>query len=165
MRRYPRLSCLGVLVGSERREDNRVLRRATINGAQVDFTPSTTDLHRLLGGLREAGALLLDNGATCVMPATFQYRELGRGDLGKLRLGPEGFVKDASDISVNTGHPQGGNPMSRERSLGVVDQRFCVHGCKNLYVCDASVFPSAITVNPQLTVMALAHLAGSSYIA
>jgi choline dehydrogenase-like flavoprotein len=27
----------------------------------------------------------------------------------------------------------------------------------NLHVLDASVFPTAITVNPQLTVMALAH--------
>jgi choline dehydrogenase-like flavoprotein len=164
MERYRRLSCLGVLVGSDRHEDNRVLKRPTLNGAQVDFTPSTSDLNRLLAGLREAGELLLENGATCVMPATFRYRELQRGDLETLRLGPGGIVKDASDISVNTGHPQGGNPMSRERSLGVVDHRFRVHGYENLHVCDASVFPSAITVNPQLTVMALAHLAGSAHI-
>jgi len=34
-----------------------------------------------------------------------------------------------------------------------------VHGYENLYVCDASVFPSSLTVNPQLTVMSLAHYA------
>jgi choline dehydrogenase-like flavoprotein len=165
MARYDRLSCLGVLVGSERRDCNRVLKRATLNGAQVDFTPSPADLDGLLAGLREAGMLLLENGATCVMPATFRYWELRGGDLEKLRRGPGGVVKDASDISVNTGHPQGGNPMSRDVALGVVDERFRVHGYENLHVCDASVFPSAITVNPQLTVMALAHLAGSTYIA
>jgi choline dehydrogenase-like flavoprotein len=165
MERYQRLSCLGVLVGSERREDNRVLRRSTLNGAQVDFTPSTGDLDGLLTGLREAGELLLQNGATCVMPATFRYWELGRGDIEKLRLGRGGIVGDASDISVNTGHPQGGNPMSRDRGLGVVDERLRVHGYENLHVCDASVLPTAIRVNPQLTVMALAHLAGSAYIA
>jgi choline dehydrogenase-like flavoprotein len=55
--------------------------------------------------------------------------------------------------------------MSQDPSLGVVDERFRVHGFENLHVCDASVFPSAITVNPQLTVMALAHLAGSKYVA
>ena len=165
MERYNRLSCLGVLVGSEPQERNRVLKRATMNGAQVDFTPSTVDLDGILHGLREAGELLLENGATCVMPATFRYWELRNGDLEKLRRGPGGIVKDASDISVNTGHPQGGNPMSRDRRLGVVDERFRVHGYENLHVCDASVFPSAITVNPQLTVMALAHLAGSTYIA
>jgi choline dehydrogenase-like flavoprotein len=41
----------------------------------------------------------------------------------------------------------------------VVDEQFRVHGTENLYVCDASVFPSSITVNPQLTVMALADYA------
>jgi choline dehydrogenase-like flavoprotein len=34
-----------------------------------------------------------------------------------------------------------------------------VHHWDNLYVCDASVFPTAVTVNPQLTVMALADYA------
>jgi len=165
MRRYDRLSCLGVLVGSEPREGNRVLKRpALVNGAGIDVSLSDADLDRILAGLREAGELLLENGATCVMPATFRYWELRDGNLETLRRGPGGIVRDASDISVNTGHPQGGNPMSRDRSGGVVDERFRVHGLENLHVCDASVFPTAITVNPQLTVMALAHLAGSTYI-
>jgi choline dehydrogenase-like flavoprotein len=51
--------------------------------------------------------------------------------------------------------------MSRNPALGVVDERFRVHGYENLYVCDASVFPSSITVNPQLTVMALADYAAA----
>ena len=34
-----------------------------------------------------------------------------------------------------------------------------MRGLDNVYVCDASVFPSSITVNPQYTVMALAHYA------
>jgi choline dehydrogenase-like flavoprotein len=40
-----------------------------------------------------------------------------------------------------------------------VDEHFRVNGFENLFVCDASVFPSPITVNPQLTVMALARYA------
>jgi GMC oxidoreductase len=31
---------------------------------------------------------------------------------------------------------------------------------RNLYVCDASVFPTSVTVNPELTVMALAEYPG-----
>ena len=34
---------------------------------------------------------------------------------------------------------------------------FRVHGYDNLYIADASVIPSSLTVNPQLTVMGLAH--------
>jgi len=40
-----------------------------------------------------------------------------------------------------------------------VDPEFRVYGYDNLFVCDASVFPGSIGVNPQLTVMALADYA------
>jgi choline dehydrogenase-like flavoprotein len=68
-------------------------------------------------------------------------------------------LRDNSEVSVNTAHPQGGNCLSQNPGKGVVDSNFNVHGVENLFVCDASVFPSPITVNPQLTVMALAHYA------
>ena len=50
---------------------------------------------------------------------------------------------------------------SARTAKGVVDPDFRVHGYRNLYVCDASVFPTSIGVNPQLTVMALADYAVS----
>src|SRR5947209_2758849 len=161
MHRYDRLGCLGVLVGSTR-NGNRVLRRRSpLSGAEIDFTPSIPDLRRLLRGLREAGELMLAAGAECVMPATFMYHELRTAqELQALEIGA--LVRDATDISVNTGHPQGGNPISRDPARGVVDPTLRVHGFDNLHVCDASVFPTAITVNPQLTVMALAHYAASA---
>jgi choline dehydrogenase-like flavoprotein len=49
--------------------------------------------------------------------------------------------------------------MSSNPKKGVVDSTFRVYGTENVYVCDASVFPSSITVNPQLTVLALAAYA------
>lgn len=41
----------------------------------------------------------------------------------------------------------------------VVDMECRVHGTANVLVTDASVFPSCIRVNAQLTTMALAHYA------
>jgi choline dehydrogenase-like flavoprotein len=164
MNRYNRLACLGVIAGSTRDDNNRVLRNRTFVGSEIAFTPSEHDLGVLLTGLREAGKLLLDAGAECVMPATFAYHELRtEAELQRLKVG--GLVQDASDISVNTGHPQGGNPIGRQPRTGVVDETLRVHGYDNLFVCDASVFPTAITVNPQLTVMALAHYAATNHIA
>ena len=74
------------------------------------------------------------------------------------------LIKSDTDILLGTGHPQGGNAMSKDRGRdgkrgGVVSPDFQVYGYDNLYVCDASVFPSSIGVNPQLTVMALAEYA------
>jgi choline dehydrogenase-like flavoprotein len=49
--------------------------------------------------------------------------------------------------------------MSNDPATGVVDAHFKVYGYDNLFVCDASVFPTSLGVNPQVTVMALAHYA------
>ncbi|MGH9920367.1 MAG: GMC family oxidoreductase, partial [Nitrososphaerales archaeon] len=59
-------------------------------------------------------------------------------------------------MSIGSGHPQGGNRMGGAGQKSVVDSRSRVHGFDNLFVCDASVFPTSLGVNPQLTVMALA---------
>jgi cholesterol oxidase len=56
----------------------------------------------------------------------------------------------------------GGCAVSNDPSHAVVNTDFRVHGYDNLHLCDASVFPSAAGVNPQLTVMALAWIAADS---
>jgi choline dehydrogenase-like flavoprotein len=63
-------------------------------------------------------------------------------------------------VAPGTGHPRGGNRLSKNASQGGVNPAFRVFVYDNLYVCDASVFPISIGVNPQLTVMALADYTG-----
>jgi choline dehydrogenase-like flavoprotein len=40
--------------------------------------------------------------------------------------------------------------------FSVVNSYCKFYGIENLFVCDASVFPTSVGVNPQITVMALA---------
>jgi choline dehydrogenase-like flavoprotein len=73
------------------------------------------------------------------------------------------ILKDAvrnnpDGLMLGSAHPQGGNKMGDNTDECVVDSDCKVYGFKNLYVCDASVFPTALGVNPQLTVMALATI-------
>jgi choline dehydrogenase-like flavoprotein len=91
------------------------------------------------------------------MPNTFNYYEYR--DIPDLKERIRKDVKASRDISTGTGHPQGGNVMSNDPATGVVDSGFKVFGFENLFVCDASVFPTSLGVNPQVTVMALAHYA------
>ena len=65
-------------------------------------------------------------------------------------------IRTMRDLQCGSSHPQGGNPMSDDRTLGVVDTDFAVHDFDNAFVCDASVFPDAFGVNPMNTIMALA---------
>ena len=159
MERYNRMTCLGVLVGTRAR-GNRVLRRHDpLTGSDFKFAPSPPELERLRAGLRTAARILFEAGAVRVMPITYHELDLHPGDdLAEL----DRVLAADGELSLNTAHPQGGNAISEDPKLGVVDPAFRVHGFDNLRVCDASVFPTAITVNPQLTVMALAHHAATN---
>jgi choline dehydrogenase-like flavoprotein len=55
-----------------------------------------------------------------------------------------------------TNHEIGGARMGNDPKRSVVDSNCRTHDVPNLYVVDASVFPSASEKNPTLTIMALA---------
>ena len=56
----------------------------------------------------------------------------------------------------NAHHHAGTTRMARDPRHGVVDPDGRVHGTRNLFVCGASVFPTAGFANPTLTIVALA---------
>jgi len=70
----------------------------------------------------------------------------------------------AEQLGLGSGHPQGGMRMHREPELGAVGPDYRVHGIGNLYVSDASVFPTTITVNPRWLVMAIVWAAGGEIV-
>ncbi len=152
MRRYSHMGCAGAVIGT--RPDATVGLSWPGRNTKLRWSPHPGDLERLVKAIKLAGRIFLAAGATRVMPNTFRYLEFTRPEqLDTL----DTVVRDNTDINLNSAHPQGGNAISRDPAKGVVDERFRVHGAEGLYVCDASVFPSSITVNPQLTVMALAE--------
>jgi choline dehydrogenase-like flavoprotein len=151
MRRYPHLAAVGVLVGTE---GNARVTQALTGGPGIEYTPAKRDLTTLARGLRMLGEILFAGGARRVMLNSWGYEELtNRGQLDWI----DQIAFEPGYLALGTGHPQGGNAMSRDPRKGVVGPDFRVHGYRNLYIADASVIPSSLTVNPQLTVMGLAH--------
>lgn len=59
--------------------------------------------------------------------------------------------------SVGAHHYTGTCSMMAKEYGGVVDEKLRVYGCRNLRVCDASIFPITPPVNPQATVYAVAE--------
>jgi choline dehydrogenase-like flavoprotein len=155
MRRYSHLSCIGVVVGSQR---NGTVTAKRGRGMKLSYEPTEADLGLMIKGTKLAARIHFASDALRVMPMTFRsrsYTSLEQVDeLDEL-------VHDNTDIGLHTSHPQGGNAISRDPAKGVIDERFGIHGIENVFVCDASVFPSSVTVNPQLTVMALADYAAA----
>jgi len=93
-------------------------------------------------------------------PGTFDPSWLGRE--ADLRRRIEQIAPTAEHLALSSGHPQGGLRMNASPDLGAVDGDFRMHGAKNLWVADASVFPTTITINPQWLVSSLAWVAGDA---
>ncbi len=70
---------------------------------------------------------------------------------------------------VSSAHHLGTAKMGSGPRQGVVDSNLQVFGMRNLFIADASVFPTAGSANPSLTIMALAlrladHLLGKAVV-
>jgi choline dehydrogenase-like flavoprotein len=147
MRRYRHMACSGVLVGTTTPGRVKAGRKAP----EIDYTASDADRKTMLDGLEVAGRIWLEAGAERVLPATFAWQEYrSPAELDELRRA----IRETGDLLMTSAHPQGGNALG-----AVVDEDFRVRGLKNLYLCDASVFPTSVHVNPQLTVMGMAQYA------
>ncbi len=73
------------------------------------------------------------------------------------------YPLDINNLHLTTAHPQGGNRMIGNKSIHskdrVLNENYKLTGFENVFVADASIFPTGITVNPQWTIMAMSSLA------
>ncbi len=74
---------------------------------------------------------------------------------------PQSSVLEALASIPTTAHILGGVVIGHSAEDGVVDSRHRVFGYENLLVCDGSVLPANVGVNPSLTITALAERAMS----
>jgi hypothetical protein len=74
------------------------------------------------------------------------------------------ILHDPKNLLLGSAHPQSGNRIGTNPNDSVVDTDCKVHGFVNLFVCDASVFPTSVGVNPQITVMAIASIVAARII-
>ena len=64
------------------------------------------------------------------------------------------------DFTLYAAHPMSTCRMSESPNTGVINRNGAVHNLRNLYIADASVFPTSLGVNPQLSTMVCAtHIA------
>jgi cholesterol oxidase len=74
---------------------------------------------------------------------------------------PQSSLMEAIAGIPTTAHILGGVVIGRSPDEGVVDARHHVFGYENLLVCDGSVVPANVGVNPSLTITALCERAMS----
>ncbi len=67
------------------------------------------------------------------------------------------------DVGIGL-HLMGGCNIGTEASKSVTSPDFRIHGFKNMFVADSSIFPDAPGINPSLTIMALSKKAAAKII-
>jgi choline dehydrogenase-like flavoprotein len=150
MQNYSRLASAGILFPAD--------RRGRVVGNGFSFKLDTeTDLPLIRRAIAALARVHFAGGALEVYPALY------RGGVMTPDMDIDAFLQErlheADDVVLSSSHPHGGNAINEDAALGVVDPQCRVHGKSNVMVTDASVFPSCIRVNAQLTTMAMAHYA------
>jgi choline dehydrogenase-like flavoprotein len=157
MRRLSHTSALIVLVRDV------ASGRVTINrhgDPLVRYRLTPSDQALLIGGLQELGRIHLAAGAQ-------EVYTLHTAGVGVERDQPGAAVRFADAVAragirpnaltMFTAHLMGAVPMGAHPRLAAVDPSGRLYGVTNLFVADASVFPSAPAVNPMITIMAMAR--------
>jgi choline dehydrogenase-like flavoprotein len=121
---------------------------------------SDQELDRMVEGILQIAKVYLEHDAEAVLPSTQHPFIFTHGQFDSDAARFRKSIRNQADLGLATAHPQGGNRMGLSPSDSVVSKDFNVHGYDNLFVADASLFPAGCKVNPQMTTMALAHLAG-----
>ncbi|CEJ89247.1 hypothetical protein VHEMI05101 [[Torrubiella] hemipterigena] len=145
---------------------------------RIAYTASAFDCEHALDGMEALAKLLYVEGASEIRPLLMGVPPFiveVDGDPKLQAAHPDGKDPEFTDpkfakwlkkmrkvgnkppvASFNSAHQMGSCRMSAKAADGVVDPKGKVWGHKNLYLADASVFPSASGVNPMVTVMSIA---------
>lgn len=132
------------------------------SGYTISYALDDDDWYRLTVGMKAAGAAMFAAGALRVCSSRFDGTWATSRDQLDAYFGPVGPLQY---LKITTAHLQGGNVLHKSPAQGVVDMQMRVHGIDKLWITDASIIPSPITVNLQMTVMALAHYAAKFIVA
>ena len=156
IQRFNNYAMAGIVV-----RDGNIGRVALTNTGRtsVTYEPSLYELKAIAKGVEVLAKMWFALGAKRIINS---HRDMPivdkEEDLSKLI---ERIVEDPKNLLVGSAHPQSGNRIGKSPADSVIDSNCKVHGFRNLFVCDASVFPTSVGVNPQISVMTVASIVAS----
>ena len=146
---YLHIAQFGLMVSDTSRGSVRALPGGAL---RMSYDLNDQDLRTFKRGIELLCECYWAAGADEVYPPVEGIGVLRDGDLDTLRrheLRPH-------ELTLMAFHPMGTARADARPAHGVVDGDLKLHGAEGVYVCDASILPSSLGVNPQETVMALA---------
>jgi len=155
MRDYNKMMSILILAHDKAEFKNRI----SINkkGERVvDYTVSNQSKESLVKALQVAAKLFFAAGCTKTLLPASKKLPLLKSDVAQLDNLIDKKYLNLNKTPLSSAHPQGGARMGSDKTNSVCDIYGKVYGTKSIYVCDASLFPTSVKVNPYETIMLLA---------
>lgn len=121
--------------------------------ADARYTPGEGDLRTLREALALICRMMFTVGATEVFPGIARLPQVLR-HISEVDLIEQADIKQ-SDLHMMASHLFGTAVAGRDSATSVVGPDLQCHDVRDLYVMDASVFPTNLGVNPQHSIMAV----------
>lgn len=119
----------------------------------IDYELGEREKGLVRRGLKEVARIFFAAGAQFVTQLLSQPLVLrSEEEIGKL----DDVALHPNEMALFSAHPQGSCRMHADPSQGPLDGHGEAHDVRNLFVADASVFPTSVGINPQITIMSLA---------
>jgi choline dehydrogenase-like flavoprotein len=123
---------------------------------RIDYKWTPRFVEGLREGLRNAMLVQLAGGAKQVISGHPLYARTP-DEVNKV---VDAAAFEPNRLPVFSAHVMGGCPMGTNERKSIVDSRTLRHhGFDNMFVIDGSVYPTSVTVNPQLSIYGLASWA------
>jgi choline dehydrogenase-like flavoprotein len=146
---FAHVASIGVQLTDESTGRVEVARDGSL---RIGYRLGDADAQRVIHGITRAAEIHFAAGALEVYPNIGRVPVLRRPDLAEF----EATSFRPSELRLEAFHPMGTARIAPEQRSGVCASDGSVHGVKSLYVADASLFPTAVGVNPMMTIIAFA---------
>ena len=161
MREFPRMGSLIALVrdGADRDLSNGSVRARRGGGVSIRYRLGPADARHLAEAVASAARLHLAAGAreACTLHTRPVHVRRDHGAEGLAELAARSLAPN--DIALFSAHVNGTCRLGDDpRTSGVSAETAERHGVRGLFACDGSILPTALGVNPQETIMALASI-------
>ncbi|RLT97992.1 GMC family oxidoreductase [Ketobacter sp.] len=136
--------------------DHNVGQVSLVDGKkQIDYQIADSDFPAMKAAFKAAARIYFAAGAERVFLPTGDKRIIESVD--DIDAVVDGIENNPFAIRMVSYHPQGTMRMGADPTNSVVNPYGETHDVKGLFVCDASLFPTSIIVNPQESVYALSN--------
>jgi choline dehydrogenase-like flavoprotein len=146
---FGHISSIGVQLTDESAGRVGIARDGSL---RAGYALSDEDAQRVVFGIARAAEIHFAAGATEVYPNIARVPILRRGEVAEF----EATRFKPSELRLEAFHPQGTARIAADPGEGVCAADGSVNGVTGLHVADASLFPTAVGVNPMMTIIAFA---------